>query len=267
VDKELQDKIDILENNIKKLKTAVVAFSGGVDSTFLLKITSNLLGNNCLAVTLQTSAHSQKEINEAKKIAKSFSIPHHLLKIDITKIKRFYENPSDRCYHCKKYMFSTIIDFAKSHNISSVLEGSNLDDLDQYRPGLKALKELGILSPLVQANLTKQDIRSLSKQFHLSTWDKPANPCLATRIPYNTRISEDILNQIEKAENVLYSLGIKQSRVRYHHEIARIEVKKDDMKKILSSADNIIKSFKKLGFKYITIDIEGYRSGSLDEVL
>jgi len=267
VDKELQDKIDILENNIKKLKTAVVSFSGGVDSTFLLKITSNVLGNNCIAVTLQTSAHSKKEINEAKIIANSFSIPHHLLKINITKMKRFYENPSDRCYHCKKYMFSTIIDFAKSHNISSVLEGSNLDDLDQYRPGLKALKELGILSPLVQANLTKQDIRSLSKQFHLSTWDKPANPCLATRIPYNTRISEDILNQIEKAENVLYSLGIKQSRVRYHHEIARIEVKKDDMKKILSSADNIIKSFKKLGFKYITIDIEGYRSGSLDEVL
>ena len=265
MDKELLNKLNMLQNHLKRLKKAVVAFSGGVDSTFLLKITSDMLGDSCIAVTLVTPAHSKQEINEAKKIASTFSIPHHLITIDITKIKKFYENPSDRCYHCKTYMFSTIKEFALSHNISSILEGSNKNDLNQYRPGMKAIKELGVLSPLVQADLTKQDIRKLSKHYHLPTWNKPANPCLATRIPYDTRISKEILKQIEQAENVLHSLGIKQCRVRYHNEIARIEVNKNDIEKNLSSSDLIIKSFKELGFKYITIDIEGYRSGSFDE--
>jgi pyridinium-3,5-biscarboxylic acid mononucleotide sulfurtransferase len=265
VDKTIQKKLINLRSIIKNYEKVIIAFSGGVDSTFLLKIASDTIGNNCIAVTLHTPAHSLFEMDIVNQIAKSFHLTPHIIPLDITNFDEIIKNPPDRCYHCKKYMFLRIKEFAEKNNISSILEGSNLDDLNDYRPGLKALKELDIKSPLIQAAFTKQDIRKISKELDLPTWNKPANPCLATRIPYGTPITKEILSKIDKAEEFLYSLGLAQFRVRYHNTIARIEANKKDFDVIFQSSNQIIKRFKDLGFKYITVDIEGYRSGSLNE--
>ena len=263
----LNEKIETLEEILIELERIVVAFSGGVDSSFLLKIGTNTLGNNCIAVILKTPVHSQLELDQAKKIADSFDVPLEIISIDITLLDDFKENSSERCYFCKKYMFSKITEFANEQNISHVIEGSNIDDLTDYRPGLEALKELKILSPLVQAGFTKEDIRTASNRYGLKTWDKPANPCLATRIPYGIKISKDILSKIEKAEEYLQSIGLIKYRVRYHDSIARIEANKEDVKILLTKSEEIVQNFKNIGFHYITLDLEGYRMGSLNEVL
>jgi len=238
-----------------------------VDSTFLIKVAYDTLGKNALAVTATSSTYPQRELQDAKRFAQRIGIPHVIIHSKELDIKKFSDNPSDRCYYCKKELFLKIQQIAQEHHLNTVLDGSNADDAFDYRPGAKARKKLGVISPLKDVKLTKQEIRDLSQTMQLESSEKPAFACLASRFPYGTKITKERLKKIESAEEYLFSLGIRQCRVRYHDHIARIEVASDDFPAILTHAQRIVKRFKKLGFTYVTLDLEGYRTGSLNEVL
>jgi len=259
-------KLKHLKDNLQQMNGVAIAFSGGVDSTFLLKIAHEVLGDKVVAITGVSLIFPKKECNESKLFAKSIGVRHILIDSNVTDINNFSKNPIDRCYYCKKELFSKIKKVAKDENIRFVLDGSNADDVKDYRPGFKAIKELGVISPLKDAGLTKQEIRDLSKEMDLGSWDKPAFACLASRFPYGTKITKKRLEMVEKAEEHLQNMGVKQYRVRFHDDIARIEVLKKDFKIITNNSDKIAKRFKELGFKYVTLDIQGYRTGSLNEV-
>ena len=260
-------KFKQLKDNLKKMQSVAIAYSGGVDSTFLVNVAHDVLGKNAIAITATSSTYPKRELEQAKKLAKQIGIRHIIINSEETEIDEFSKNPINRCYYCKKELFTKIKQIVNKENINYILDGSNIDDTYDYRPGTKALKRLGIISPLKDVGLTKQEIKELSQSMDLETWDKPAFACLASRFPYGIEITKDRLKQVERAETLLQSLGIKQFRVRYHNEIARIEVSKNDFQLILKHSDNIVKEFKELGFKYITLDIEGYRTGSMNEVL
>jgi uncharacterized protein len=260
-------KLEQLKNNLRKMQSVAIAYSGGADSTFLVNVSHDLLGEKAIAITATSSTYPQRELEQAKKFAKHIGIKHMIINSEETEIGDFSKNPSDRCYYCKKELFSKIKQIANNEHLNYVLDGSNVDDATDYRPGMKALKELGVVSPMKDVGLTKQEIKELSRAMHLDTWDKPAFACLASRFPYGVEITKPRLEQVEKAESFLHSLAVKQFRVRYHTEVARIEVSKKDFQIILTHSDEIAKKFKELGFKYITLDIEGYRTGSLNEVL
>ena len=263
---DLKVKLEQLKNNLKQMKRVAIAFSGGVDSTFLTKIAYDVLGENVMAVTVSSSIFPKRELEESKQFVKQIGIKHVIIDFDEIKINNFTKNPINRCYYCKKELFSKIKKVAKENHLNYILDGSNVDDISDYRPGMKALEELGVVSPLRDVGFSKQEIKKLSKHMQLDTWDKPAFACLASRFPYGIEITKSRLDQVEKAEAFLYSLDIKQFRVRYHTDIARIEVEKNDFPLILKHSDEITKKFKKIGFKYVTLDIEGYRMGSLNEV-
>ena len=264
---ELKEKYKKLQNNIKNLEKAVIAFSGGVDSTLLAKVCYNILGENALAITAIAPFHSKREIEDAIKIANEIGIRHKTIKFDMCDIEDFKYNPWDRCYICKRKIFSKIKEIAHENGISSVLDGSNVDDVMDYRPGLKALRELSVKSPLKDADMTKSDIRQLSKDLGLSTWDKPALACLATRIPYGEEITKIKLKMIEESENYLENIGFKQFRLRYHGNLARIEVAPDERTKLfdLELMDKISNELKKIGFTYVTIELSGYKTGSMNK--
>lgn len=262
-----QSKLKNLKDFVNQFDKVAVAFSGGIDSSFLLKICSDVLGKNCIAITINTPAHTLQEIKQTRSIAKSLNIHHLISDIEINEIPEFNDNTKMRCYYCKKYMFSKIKYRAGLANINNIFDGSNYDDIHDYRPGMSALKELGVHSPLILAKLTKKEIRKISKHMHLSYWDKPSNPCLASRIPYGNKITKIRLKQIEKAETILQSIGLEYVRVRHHNNLARIEVEKDNLSIILNNASEIVRKFKDIGFTYVTLDLQGYRMGSLNEVL
>ena len=260
-------KLEKLKDELRKMGSVAIGFSGGVDSSFLLKVASDVLGDKALAITVSSMFSPKQEIFDAVQYAKQMGAHHIVIDVDMEEIEDLKENPENRCYFCKKFIFSKIKDAAKQENISYVVDASNYDDLDDYRPGMKALERVGVVSPLVDVELGKDEIREFSKDMGLDTWDKPAFACLASRFPYGIEITKPRLEQVEKAELYLRSLGFKQFRVRYHIEIARIEVSKNDFQQILAHSDEIVKKFRELGFNYITLDIEGYRTGSLNEVL
>lgn len=250
---------------LKSLESAVVAFSGGVDSTFLLKACKEALGDKVTAITIASPYVPRWEISEAEELIKDLNINHILLEIVIPEEIKF--NPEDRCYLCKKKIFSLIKDIALKKGYNYVLDGTNADDIKDYRPGLRALKELEIKSPLLENNITKEDIRLFSKELNLNTWNKPAYACLLSRIPYGTKIELNELEKIEKSETYLIELGFKAIRVRSHGDIARIEVPKGDRKRLFNEEllDNIVSTLKGFGYQYVTFDMEGYRMGSLNE--
>jgi len=249
------------------MKAVAIAYSGGVDSTFLLKVAHDVLGKDILAITASSATYPRRELKNVKQFTRSRGIKHVIIYPEQTEIDEFSKNPTNRCYYCKKELCSKIQQRASEEKINYILDGSNAEDKTDYRPGEKALKEFGVLSPLKEVGLTKREIKELSRKMNLDIWDKPALACLASRFPYGTKITKSRLKMVEKAEEVIHELGVKQFRVRFHNEIARIEVLKDDFRTVLDHSDDIAKKFKQLGFKYITLDIQGYRRGSLNEGL
>ncbi|MCG2820361.1 MAG: ATP-dependent sacrificial sulfur transferase LarE [Candidatus Atribacteria bacterium] len=264
-----KEKLNNLRKILSEMGSILIAYSGGVDSTFLLKVAREELMDKVTAVTVKSEIHHLREMAIAKKMAQKFKVKHLFIDIDILSNKEFINNPPERCYICKKEIFSRISEMVKELSLNFVADGSNYDDLSDYRPGMKAVRELKIRSPLQEALLTKDDIRLLSKEMDLPTWNKPSNSCLATRIPYGDEITLEKLKRIEEAEDFIHNLGIKQVRVRYHNDLAKIEVREEDM--LFSMEEDlrkrIITKLKKLGFIYITLDLQGYRSGSMNEEL
>ena len=263
-------KMERLKEILKKMDRVVIAFSGGVDSSFLLKMAKDILQDgNVLAVTTVSETYTSSELKQAKRFAKKLGVRHKIIFTEELKNKNFTKNPIDRCYYCKKELFCKLNEIAKKQGFDYVLDASNTDDTKDYRPGSKAKKEFGVRSPLIEAGFTKRDIRRYSMSLKLETANLPSMACLASRFPYVQKINKYTLSMIELAEKYIKKQGISQVRVRWHRDIARIEVEKGTIKKFLDDkfCKLVVKRLKCLGFKYITLDIEGYRTGSLNEVL
>jgi len=257
--------LSVLKNTIKTYEKVIVAFSGGIDSTTLAYVAYDVLGENALAITGESETIKEKELEGAKIIASEIGISHHIIKTEELSQKNFYSNPLNRCYYCKHELFSKLREIAKNKAIPYIIEGSNMDDLHDHRPGRKAAQEFSIQSPFLEARLSKNEIRILAKNLGLSNWNKPAEPCLSSRIPYGTEIDKDNLRKIEAAELFLDELGFSHRRVRFHETIARIEINEHDFQKLLENREHICSHFKSLGFLYTTLDLKGFRSGSLNE--
>jgi uncharacterized protein len=265
----LDEKLELLKKNIEKMESMAVAFSGGVDSTFLLKVAHTVLKDKAVAVTARSSTYPKRELDEAVEFVRSIGIRHIVIDSEELDIEGFSGNPVNRCYFCKKTLFSKIREVAEENGIEFIADGSNMDDLDDYRPGMQAVRELHVASPLKEAGLTKNDIRQLSKEMGLPTWDKPSFACLASRVPYGQEITREKLNMIEKAEQYLLDLGFKQVRVRHHGDIARIEVPPQEIGRFFNSelTGKVHDTLKEIGFSYVTLDLKGYRTGSMNEVI
>jgi len=260
-------KILKLKNILREMDSALVAFSGGADSTFLLKVARGTLGSKVLAVTATSATYPAEELAFSKKIAKSLGARHKIIKTSELENKNFYSNPVERCYFCKKELFSKLKDIAHREKINFVLDASNLSDKQDFRPGNQAKKEFKIRSPLEEAGFTKEDIRRTSKKLGLITWDKPSLACLASRIPYGTKISSGVLQRIDQGERFLRNLGFRQVRLRHYNGLCRIETLKEDIPDFLKKRNLVIEKLRKLGYNYITLDLAGYRTGSLNEAI
>ena len=264
----LTQKQKTLESHLKDLGRVVVAFSGGADSALVLAMSQKVLGNeNVLAVTAESESLAERELLGAQKVAAELGVEHLILRTHEMDSPQYRANPVNRCYHCKSELYSRLQAIAEKRNFTHMINGINQDDLGDHRPGIGAAKEFGVLSPLAQAGFNKNDVRELSRQLGLTTSEKPAMPCLSSRVPYGEPISPEKLLMIEQAEDLLLSLGFSQLRVRHHGEIARIELLKEEMPKFLadSVAETVQERFKQIGFKYVTLDMEGFRSGRLNE--
>ncbi len=261
------NKLEKLQEFFREKEKVAVAYSGGVDSTFLIKVAHDVLGDNCLAITAISPSFPHRERDEAAAFLEKEGISHITFYSDELSLEQYVSNPPDRCYHCKKYLFSNMVQLAKDRGFSVLVEGSNMDDIGDYRPGMRAIKELNVLSPLQICELSKAEIREYSKEMNLPTWDKSSFACLATRFVYGHRITKEGLEQVEKAEDVLKNLELKQYRVRVHGNLARIEVRPEDFSVILNNAETIDRKLKEFGFNYVSLDLKGYRTGSMNEVL
>ena len=262
-------KLERLRARLRVIGGAVVAFSSGVDSTFLLRVAHEELGDRVVAATARSHSFPNRELDEATAFCRAEGVRHVVIDSEELDIPGFAENPPDRCYHCKKDLFGKLLAFARDNGLAAVLEGSNIDDDGDYRPGRRAIRELGILSPLHEAGLTKAEIRVLSREMGLPTFDKPSFACLASRFPYGERITVRGLERVEKAEQWLLDAGwgLTQLRVRSHGDLARIEVPPADIPRLAARAAEIAAAFKDLGFAYVTLDLLGYRTGSMNEIL
>ena len=261
------DKLDRLAAILTRYGSVLVAFSGGVDSTFLLRVAVDTLGDKAVAFTEASPLHQAWELNEARELAGRMGVRHVVVAADELANTEFAANPANRCYLCKTVLYDEAKKIAAELNLAQIVEGSTVDDLSDYRPGRQALAELGIRSPLLEAGLTKDEIRAASRELGLPTWNKQPLACLASRFPYGTTITTERLRQIEQCETFLRDQGFSTFRVRYHNELARIEVGPEDILRLASSPlrDLVSSYFKSAGFTYVTVDLQGFRSGSMNE--
>jgi uncharacterized protein len=262
-------KLDKLKKILREMRKVLVAFSGGLDSTFLLKVAAGTLGKNVMAVIASSEIYPAGEVDEARRMAGILKVRHRVIKTHELDNPRFSSNPPQRCYHCKLELFSRLKNIAEREGMAYVLDGSNYEDLADFRPGARAGKELGIRSPLKEAGFLKKEIRLLSNHLRLPTWNKPSMACLASRFPYHMKIERKDLRRVNNAEDFLRSLGFGQLRVRHHGRVARIEMFPGEFRKAVPGGirQKIVRRFKQLGYVYVTLDLAGYRTGSMNESL
>lgn len=261
----MQNKFIKLKEYLTELgkQGVCLAFSGGIDSLLLLHLCKET-NINFIAITFKSAFQTKAEIAITQELAKKYNIKQFICNIDVLHNKLLSENPKDRCYHCKKLMFEKALQLAKENNIKYIIDGTNYDDLNQYRPGLKALKEFNVISPFAKFEITKSEIRNFAKANNIKEYNKPSTPCLATRLPYKDKITKEKLELIEKGELFLKENGFECNRLRLHNNIARIEIPPENFGEFINKRISITKYLKSLGIKYITLDIEGFRSGSMD---
>ncbi len=267
MDKINKLKLDKLRKVIKDSGSLVVAFSGGVDSSLIAKVAFDELGDKSVAVTIASDTLSHRELETAKKVADEIGINHEIVKHSELVNEHFVRNPVDRCYHCKKEEMDVMKEVASRKGFAKIAFGVNMSDFGEFRPGIKALREENFFEPLVEAGIGKDEIPQLGAELGLSNYDLPSTTCLASRIPYGEEITKDKLERIEEGENFIHDLGVRQVRVRNYNDIARIEVDDDQIESMVKNRKKIMKKFRELGFVYISLDLEGYRSGSMNEIL
>lgn len=263
----LQTKVDRLYDRLQDYEKVIVAFSGGVDSTFLADAAQNALGENALAVTAISDSYPIREMRAAQDIAKQIGIRLETVHTKELDLEGYASNPTNRCFFCKTELFDRLRPIAEKYDVGTIIYGAIPDDVGDHRPGMEAAKKMGIQAPLIDVNLTKAEIREISKEWQLPTWDKPAFACLSSRFPYGMRITRELLRQVDAAEQFLYDLGIRQFRVRHHGELARIELDAEEINLLRQqeTRNRVNLHFKRLGYEHVTLDLQGYRSGSLNE--
>ena len=265
IDQKLQNLHDLL----RSMKRVVIGYSGGVDSAFLAKAAYDVLGDGALAVTADSESYAEGELEYAVDLARRIGIPHEIIHTEEMNDPHYAANPINRCYYCKSELFIKLQDVAKCHGASYILYGANADDVGDFRPGMQAAAEIGAQAPLRDVGLTKVEIREMSRRFDLPVWDRPATACLSSRVPYGTAITPEILSKIDRAERVLRDLGFRQVRVRHHDQIARIEILKSEIPLLFERnlTDTIVSQLREIGYIYVTLDLAGFRSGSMNESL